>query len=78
MSITIAPIDLCHASGFHACLDAVAREKSYLAQTEALPLSSIEAFIQDSVTNDAAQFVALDGERVVGWADIFPHCCRAA
>ncbi len=77
MSITIAPIDLCHASGFHACLDAVAREKSFLAQTEALPLSRIEAFIQDSVTHDAAQFVALDGERVVGWADIFPHWAPA-
>ncbi len=73
MPITITPIALRHASGFHACLDEVAREKMYLAQIEALPLSRIEAFIQDNVTNDAAQFVALDGERVVGWADIIPH-----
>ena len=77
MPITIAPIALRHASGFHACLDGVAREKLYLAQVEALPLSRIEAFIQDSVSNDAAQFVALDGEWVVGWADIFPHWAPA-
>jgi len=64
MPIAIAPIALRHASGFHACLDVVAREKMFLAQIEALPLSRIEAFIQDNVANDAAQFVALERLRV--------------
>jgi len=71
VSIAIVPIALEHAAGFHACLDAVAREKRYLAQTQAQPLDRIEGFVRDSVANDAVQFVALDGERIVGWCDIF-------
>jgi ribosomal protein S18 acetylase RimI-like enzyme len=77
MSITIAPITLAHAASFHACLDAVAREKRWLAQIEAPPLERIEGFVRDSVAADAAQFVALDGDEVVGWADIFPAWAHA-
>lgn len=72
-----------HGPSFHACLDAVCREKRYLAQLQALPLERVQGFVNDSVASDAAQFVVLDGERVVGWADIFPgwthglsHCGR--
>jgi RimJ/RimL family protein N-acetyltransferase len=72
MPIDIASIALEHAAGFHACLDSVAKEKRYLAQTQALPLERIDGFVRDSVANDAVQFFALDGAKVVGWADIFP------
>ena len=72
MAFEIVPIALEHAVGFHACLDAVAKEKRYLAQTQALPLERIEGFVRDSVTNDAVQFVAVDGSLIIGWADIFP------
>ncbi|MDT7837123.1 GNAT family N-acetyltransferase [Aquabacterium sp. OR-4] len=82
-AIRIAPITLAHAASFHACLDTVCREKRYLAQLHAPPLEKVEGFVRDSVAGDVAQFVALDGERVVGWADIFPawahalqHCGR--
>jgi putative acetyltransferase len=77
MTVTIAPMTLAHAASFHACLDAVAREKRWLAQIEAPPLERIEAFVRDSVAADAAQFVALDGSTVVGWADIFPAWAHA-
>jgi ribosomal protein S18 acetylase RimI-like enzyme len=70
-AVQIVPIALTHAARFRACLDAVARERLYLAQTEALPLERIEAFVRDSVAQDAVQFVALAGEQLVGWADIF-------
>jgi len=72
MAVAVTPIALEHAVGFHACLDAVAKEKRYLAQTRALPLERIEAFVRESVAKDAVQFVALDGSTVIGWADIFP------
>jgi RimJ/RimL family protein N-acetyltransferase len=72
MAVEIVPIALEHAAGFHACLDVVARERRYLAQTQALPLERIEGFVRDSVANDAVQFVAVDGSKVIGWADIFP------
>ena len=66
-----------YAESYRECLDAVAREKKYLAQIEALPLGRIAGFLSDSVANDAIQFIALDGERVVGWADIFPGWAHA-
>lgn len=77
MGIAIIPIAEPHAAGFHACLDAVAREKKYLAQIEAPPLERIQAFVRESVANSAAQFVALDGTTVVGWCDIFPAWAHA-
>lgn len=77
MSVVISPIAMGHAVGFHDCLDTVARERKYLAATEALPLEKIEAFVRDNVANDAVQFVAVDGARVVGWADVFPHWADA-
>jgi ribosomal protein S18 acetylase RimI-like enzyme len=73
MAIEIVPIAVEHAAGFHACLDAVARERRYLAQTQALPLERVEGFVRESVASDAAQFVAVDEAGVVvGWADVFP------
>jgi putative acetyltransferase len=69
--IAIVAIAIEHAAGIHACIDAVAREKRYLAQTFAKPRSDFDAFVRDSVTHDLVQFIALDGDRVVGWADIF-------
>lgn len=77
MAIEIVPIAVEHAVGFHACLDAVAREKRYLAQVQALPLERIEGFVRDNVAGDAIQFVALDGGRVVGWCDIFADWAEA-
>jgi len=77
MNINIAPISESHAAGFHACLDAVAREKRYLAQYEAPPLERVSAFVRESVASDVSQFVALDGSAVVGWCDIFPHWAHA-
>ncbi len=72
MSVDIVHIAESHAMGFHACLDAVAREKQYLAQIEALPFERIQDFVRESVASDAAQFVAVEGETLVGWCDIFP------
>lgn len=72
MSIDIVRIAEAHAAGFHACLDAVAREKRYLAQVEAPALDRTLAFVRDNIARDASQFVALDGDRVVGWCDVLP------
>jgi putative acetyltransferase len=72
VDISIVPIAESHAASFREGLDIVAREKRYLAQVEAPPLERMQDFVRQSVANDAVQFVALDGGRVVGWADIFP------
>lgn len=72
MPVIISSIANENAASFHDCLNAVVRERCYLAQTETLPLEKIEAFVRESVANDAIQFIALTGDRVVGWADVFP------
>jgi RimJ/RimL family protein N-acetyltransferase len=77
MSVSIVPIAEAHAASYRECLDIVAREGRYLAQLEALPLERIQGFVRESVANDSAQFVALAGERVVGWADVFPAWAQA-
>ena len=72
MDARIVPIAEEHAASFRECLDAVAREKRYLAQVEAPPVERVVEFVRGGVASDVAQFVALDAGRVVGWADIFP------
>lgn len=71
MDVSIEPVSEKYAPSFHACLDSVAREKKFLAQTEAVPLDRFLGFVKDSVKNDAAQFIAVDGRTVVGWCDVF-------
>ena len=73
----VVPITIGLAAGFRDCLDAVAREKRFLAQVEAPPLERVQQFVVDGLEKDAVQFVALDGGRVVGWADIFPDWAPA-
>ena len=75
--LPIVAVALQYAASYRDCLDFVAREKRYLAQIEALPLERIVGFVSQSVADDAVQYFALDGERVVGWADIFPSWAHA-
>ena len=80
---TIVPISEEHVEGFHKCLDSVARERRFLAFTEAPPLDSARQFVLSSIENDVPQFVALLGGDVIGWCDVSPmmgdgfaHCGR--
>lgn len=77
MAPTIRQIQLPDAESFRACLDAVARERRYLAQVEALPIERIREFVDRSVASDAAQFVAIQDGRLIGWCDVFPHWADA-
>ncbi len=57
---------------FHRCLDAVARERRFLAMLEAPPLEEVREFVASGRQRGVVQFVAtVDGE-VVGWCDISP------
>lgn len=68
----IVPIAEEHIEGFHACLDSVSRERRYLAFLEAPPLESAREFVLSNIEGDIPQFVALNGEEVIGWCDISP------
>ena len=72
MTVHIEPIDEAHIAGFRACLDAVAREHRFLAMLEAPSAADVEAFVRNNIARAHPQFVALAGERVVGWCDVVP------
>jgi ribosomal protein S18 acetylase RimI-like enzyme len=72
MPYSIVPISEAHFAGLHAAMDTVAREQRYLAFLRAPPHEQSFAFYRNIVTNDLCQFVALDGDEVVGWCDILP------
>ena len=57
---------------FWRCLDAVARERRFLAMVEAPPLEQARAFLAEARERGMVQFLALEGTRVVGWCDIGP------
>jgi RimJ/RimL family protein N-acetyltransferase len=84
MSITIIPTAEEHIPGFHRCIDVVARERKYIALTEAAPLDATAAFDKSLINGGGIQVVALDSDdQVVGWCDIsqYPfegsrHCGR--
>lgn len=77
MPPTLRQIQLQDAEGFRACLDSVARERRYLAQVEAPPLARVREFVAQSVEQDAAQYVAVVDDRIVGWCDVFAHWAYA-
>ena len=68
----IVPIGEEHIESFREALDAVAREKRYLFFLEAPPLAQVKAFVGGNISKGNPQYVALEGDRVVGWCDITP------
>ena len=83
LTIDIVPIAEMHIPGFHAVLDRVARQRRYLALVEAPPLATTREFVLRNIERGAPQWLAIDGEAVVGWCDIVAderepcrHCGR--
>jgi len=70
MEYIIVPITETHLDDFHAAVDAVAREKKYLAFLAAPPLAESRAFVRANIAAGDPQFVALVDGRVIGWSDI--------
>jgi ribosomal protein S18 acetylase RimI-like enzyme len=71
-NIKIVPMAEEHINGYHCCLDAVGRERRYLAFVQAPPFESTREFILSVIANNVPQFVALRENEVVGWCDILP------
>jgi len=72
MKTTITPIRVEHLTSFRTALDAVAREKKYLAMIEAPPMERMSTFVHDNIAKGYAQFVAIEDGEVIGWADVIP------
>ncbi|MBV8850606.1 MAG: GNAT family N-acetyltransferase [Methylobacteriaceae bacterium] len=72
MNLRIVPIAEEHVPDFHRALDAVARERRFLAFLEAPPLEATRAFIINNIAKNNVQLVALSDSELVGWCDILP------
>ena len=72
MNLTIEPVAAQHFEGLRRALDTVAREKRFLAFTEAPPPDECRAFYASIIENGWVQRVALLDGRVVGWCDVLP------
>ncbi|WP_333879314.1 GNAT family N-acetyltransferase [Methylobacter sp.] len=70
MSYPIIKIAAQYIDGFAQAVDSVARELRYLAFTEGPPLETTVAYVQQNLAEDWPHFIALDGEKVIGWCDI--------
>jgi ribosomal protein S18 acetylase RimI-like enzyme len=73
MTVTFTQVREEHIAGCHAALDVVAREHKYLVFLQAPPIEASREFIGNSIANRHPHFVALDGDRVVGWCDVTPR-----
>lgn len=69
--VTIRPIRETDADSYRACLDTVARERLYLAFTEAPSAAEARFFVKAMIQRGLPFVVACDeGNTVVGWCNI--------
>ena len=80
-AVVVRPIALGDVEGFRACVDAVMKERRWLAYVEAFSLSRTAAFVAGNLESGNPQYVADDGGRIVGWCDVcresiptYAHC----
>jgi putative acetyltransferase len=59
-----------HSASLREALDTVAREKRFLALTEAPPPHEAFAFYRHILARDLPHFVAVDAGQVLGWCDV--------
>jgi putative acetyltransferase len=71
-AVAIEPLAERHFRSLRAALDAVARERQYLAFTQAPPREAAYAFYRHIVDKSLCHFVALADGEVVGWCDVLP------
>lgn len=70
--LRIEPLAERHFAGLHQALDQVARERRYLAFTQAPPFDEALAFYRAIIAGGLCQCTAVLGDEVVGWCDVLP------
>ena len=66
----VLPMSAEYVEAFHAALDVVARERSFLTLLEAPPLEATRAFVLAGMAANNPAFLAVSEGAVVGWCDI--------
>lgn len=60
-------------SSFHSALSTVAKERIYIEMIEAPPLEKVASFQRDLISKNGPVYYAINGDKVVGWCDVFPE-----
>ena len=69
----IKQIELEHVESFWRCLDAVARERRYLAFIEAPPLHRSRQYVETGIRQGVPRYIAVFDGKVVAWCDVVPR-----
>ena len=70
MTYPVVPIELRHIESFGECVGEVARERRFLAIVEGFPPEQNAQWVAVNRALGNPLYVALDGERVIGWCEI--------
>lgn len=76
MSVDIIPIAEEHIEAFNAAVGEVAREKNYLTFLDCPPMEGTYEFVRENIAQGHPQFVAMEGNKLIGWCDITPDSTR--
>jgi ribosomal protein S18 acetylase RimI-like enzyme len=72
MSPHLQALQEAHFERLHLLFDSVCRERRFMAFTQAGPREQTFAYYQAIVQAGHTHFVALQGERLLGWCDVLP------
>ncbi|MCG2641623.1 MULTISPECIES: GNAT family N-acetyltransferase [Bradyrhizobium] len=72
MTVEFRQIEIADTDAFRAAVDTVARERKYIALTEAPPVEQVRAFVARNVERGYPQIVAIADGAVVGWCNVPP------
>ncbi len=73
-AVAIRPIALGDVAALRDCVDAVMRERHYLAYQEPFSIEETKAFVARNMRERNPHWVATQGTRIVGWCDIRRDC----
>ncbi len=71
MAVKIRPIVLKDAESYKRCWDAVAKERRHITERKAPPLPDVRAQLRENLRAKNPILVAVDEERVVGFAAVY-------
>lgn len=66
----IIPIEEKHIEAFREAVGTVAKEGKYLALMDTPSMEQVRTFIEEQLRNKMPHYIAVTGDKIVGWCDI--------
>lgn len=73
MDICVRKIEYKDIESFRHAIGSVAKEKKYILTVETPSHDKVFKFVSDNIEKKHAQYIAIQDEQVIGWADIIPY-----